>query len=853
MSTIGKHVAGKHYAHISVLPLLSERDQALSREAIAISGLAADRDFNVIRVTDDGDEVALLAYPGFFEEPFPALAASWRYDPASKRMMFRDYSQSFNPPILHRKELLIAPDHPEHARFAALTQTAESLGLFDDPIRIGYRMSWTELIRSKGYELQGDQLVPIGNDNTGEASVDSIDGVVSVQRHRTALSRSTLSAPVQSLIRHGLVRSNTTVFDYGCGRGSDLEGLTALGFTSTGWDPFFRPNDPVIEADVVNLGFVINVIEDFDERVAALQRAFSLARHVLAISAMLTYSAPVSAKSYRDGVLTTRDTFQKYYRQEELQQFIESVLDEEAVPVAPGIFYVFKDSAAEQRFLLSRSSSADRVSRATYLEWRRPRQAPLPRARLAKVVIEDLVATALADQLWNQYLELGRPPEEDEIENSGELVAKFGSLSRAHRQTLRSHDGVVLEGATKARTDDVTVMLALHMFSKRRSFRSLGPQLQRDVKAFFGSLARAEMRARELLFSVGDVAQLQAACAEAASLGLGWLEVGHSLQLHTSLVTRLPPILRVYLGCATALFGDLSNVDLVKLHIQSGKVTLMRFDDFVGNPLPMMTERIKVRLRDQEMDFFTYGAGFPPPLLYSKSRFINEEFPNFAEQLAFEKALEDLKVVDLSGYGPPAAAFWAELRRARWAVEGFSLKRSSDIPALDEKCGQRFKFRDLIECGDTWQITKVDNAPQTAETYNALADLTRFILDPVVDYYGAIKLTYGFCSRSLGKSILKGVAPELDQHAAYERTRTGRFVCNRGGAAVDFIVQDEDMSGVAEWIAQNLPFDRLYFYGGDRPIHVSYGPEQKRGFVTVREHAGRRIPSAPRRAAPGTS
>ena len=36
------------------------------------------------------------------------------------------------------------------------------------------------------------------------------------------------------------------------------------------------------------------------------------------------------------------------------------------------------------------------------------------------------------------------------------------------------------------------------------------------------------------------------------------------------------------------------------------------------------------------------------------------------------------------------------------------------------------------------------------------------------------------------------------------------------------------MEGVANWIIANLPFDRLYFYGRDRPIHVSYGPEQSR-------------------------
>jgi hypothetical protein len=41
------------------------------------------------------------------------------------------------------------------------------------------------------------------------------------------------------------------------------------------------------------------------------------------------------------------------------------------------------------------------------------------------------------------------------------------------------------------------------------------------------------------------------------------------------------------------------------------------------------------------------------------------------------------------------------------------------------------------------------------------------------------------------------------------------------------------MLEVAEWIAANTPFDRLYFYGKDRPIHVSYGPEQKREFIDM--------------------
>jgi hypothetical protein len=39
-------------------------------------------------------------------------------------------------------------------------------------------------------------------------------------------------------------------------------------------------NNPVSSVDIVNLGFVINVTEDFDERVEALARAWSLAERI---------------------------------------------------------------------------------------------------------------------------------------------------------------------------------------------------------------------------------------------------------------------------------------------------------------------------------------------------------------------------------------------------------------------------------------------------------------------------------------------------------------------------------------------------------------------------------------------
>src|SRR5262249_55078055 len=154
-------------------------------------------------------------------------------------------------------------------------------------------------------------------------------------------------------------------------------------------------------------------------------------------------------------------------------------------------------------------------------------------------------------------------------------------------------------------------------------------------------------------------------------------------------------------------------------------------------------------------------------------------------------------------------------------------------PSLNERCGKHFTFHDLITCGETQKKTGTPNIPAQPATYNALAHLATLVLDPVIDYFGPIILTYGFCSRELAKHIPGRIAPQLDQHASHELNTRGKPICKRSGAAVDFIVSDESMLEVAQWIVNQTPFDRLYFYGDKRPLHVSCGPESKREIVIM--------------------
>ena len=168
-------------------------------------------------------------------------------------------------------------------------------------------------------------------------------------------------------------------------------------------------------------------------------------------------------------------------------------------------------------------------------------------------------------------------------------------------------------------------------------------------------------------------------------------------------------------------------------------------------------------------------------------------------------------------------------------------------PSLDDKCSRFFSYRDFIECGETQRDTQIPNLPLSMESYQAIRELATQVLDPVQDRFGPIKLTYGFSSRELIKKIPGRIAPARDQHASYERKLNGSLICERGGAACDFIIDGADMREVAEWMLRNTPADRIYFYGSARPVHVSHTATPVRQFIEMLPGKnGRQVPKVVR-------
>lgn len=423
---------------------------------------------------------------------------------------------------------------------------------------------------------------------------------LTVARHRTAIKRTDLSRPIRIARDDGLITSDVSVFDYGCGHGDDIRRLLKLGINCQGWDPVYRPSAERIRCDVVNLGYVVNVIENPEERAASLRDAWSLTERVLIVSARLSHESAERQVAFEDGCLTRRQTFQKYYEQRELGDWIDQVVGVSSVAAAPGVFYVFRDSEARQSFTAAR--------------YRRPILPP--RLRYSEVAFEQ--HRALLEPLIDFITARGRLPDESELENARTICDEFGGLRRAFAVIRRVTEAERWEQIREERSQDLLVYLALARFDRRRRFSELSLDLQLDVRAFFSSYARACALSDELLFSTG-VRKLTDEACRTSRIGKITPE---ALYVHYTALPHLAPILRVYEGCARALIGAVEGANIVKLHREKPQVSYLRYPGFEKDAHPALAASLKVDLQTCRLKYTEYAESANPPILHRKELFL---------------------------------------------------------------------------------------------------------------------------------------------------------------------------------------------------------------------------------------
>ena len=382
---------------------------------------------------------------------------------------------------------------------------------------------------------------------------------------------------------------------------------------------------PPTRADVVNLGYVINVIEDVAERREALSRAWSLTQAVLIVTARMTHETLGQVlATHGDGFLTTRGTFQKFYDHAELRDWIAETLDVRPVAAAPGMFYIFRDD----------------VTCAAFLAGRQRRVAATVHAKRPEVLIER--HRAHFDAILPFFLRRGRLPSVDEVPEVGDLYRTVPGLDTLLEVVRVAVGPETFDALVAARREDVLLYLALATFDGRPARRRLPQDLQLDVCSFFSSYAAACRAADDLLLAVGKRAALEEAFSSAQ---VGKL-TGNALYVHVTAVSSLPVLLRAYEGCARAYVGAVEGATLVKLHRVKAQVSYLAYPEFDRRAHPVLRGSLVVQLRNRQVRYLDFTQSSNPPVLHRKDLFVDTTYPRRSLFQRLTRAEERLGLLD---------------------------------------------------------------------------------------------------------------------------------------------------------------------------------------------------------------
>ena len=138
----GKIIGGFMYAHKSARQFLPGKySQSLD---VSVHLLSNFRLWNVVKFNLKYDtKISFLEYERFETTEFPCLIQSCQVDLKLQTIKVRKHSIS-NPPVLHRKELLMCPDHPDITKFQSLTVQLEKLGAFKNIVKLGTKLRWQD-------------------------------------------------------------------------------------------------------------------------------------------------------------------------------------------------------------------------------------------------------------------------------------------------------------------------------------------------------------------------------------------------------------------------------------------------------------------------------------------------------------------------------------------------------------------------------------------------------------------------------------------------------------------------------------------------------------------------------------
>jgi DNA phosphorothioation-associated putative methyltransferase len=376
----------------------------------------------------------------------------------------------------------------------------------------------------------------------------------------------------------------------------------------------------------VNLGYVLNVIEDAEERTKTLRDAFQLAKRVLIVSVRVDRSLGETTE-FADGWITNLGSFQKIYSQSEFQAYVYSILGLRPQMASLGIAYVFKDETAESEYLANISISQPRLERIDQLR------------RFSE--------NEFGKRYLQQARELGRLPLLQEVSDFRRLQDQFGSQQRIERLASNLLEATDLQDARECKRDDILTFAAMIRLRglKVPPFRKLPLETQADIRALWPSYKAAIEEGEAFLFQMGKPDVVRRICD---MLAFG-KKLPDDYYIHRSAEQRLPALLRLVVFAARQVVGE-TDYDIVKFSLDGRKVSFLRYAEFDEVPHPELRFSVRVYLPTATYTVRDYSNSDNPPIVHRKEAFVDPLYPKysvFAELTRQEEALGLLSRADI--------------------------------------------------------------------------------------------------------------------------------------------------------------------------------------------------------------
>jgi DNA phosphorothioation-associated putative methyltransferase len=362
----------------------------------------------------------------------------------------------------------------------------------------------------------------------------------------------------------------------------------------------------------------------------------------MTISTMhLSHADVAGHMPHGDGFISRRQTFQKYFTQPELLDWVGDVLGERPISLGQAVVAVFKDKDLEQQVAFERRSKASIITSLLKIA-RAPKQCPLVQLQLSARIADEI------DAIWQAALSCGRVPTLQELnyEVSSSLAGKRVSFARALQACAEKYDFGALADVATARREDLIVNGALSLFPGAPKYGSLPASMQRDIRQFFGSSTAFRDVCLNALGALRDRGNLQEAFANAVASGVATTD-GLVLRFSTSQEARLPTALRIMVGCAEFVRPGFTQVDAVEIGPKPSQLKGYVCNDF-SLTLPKIVEILEIDLGRSK----SRTVRKDDSILYLKSRFMANDDHGRTRQEIVDGRLVSAGVVTESGFGP---------------------------------------------------------------------------------------------------------------------------------------------------------------------------------------------------------